>query len=121
MLYCYYHLISKKYNLKKKMITTRESINYQYSLIFGYHSPNESNISVGDIISPGMLSEGLIKVIRVVILRIYFLEKKVAYEIIKLIIEEAVVHMIVKFFWGEIVDYFIKYGRKKFIIIGGLI
>ncbi|MFX1394523.1 MAG: hypothetical protein ACFFAH_13235 [Promethearchaeota archaeon] len=36
------------------MITTRESINYQFSLIFGYSSPNE--LIVGDIIGPGKLT-----------------------------------------------------------------
>ncbi|MHA1459431.1 MAG: hypothetical protein ACTSQR_07205, partial [Promethearchaeota archaeon] len=38
------------------MITTRESINYQFSLIFGYSSPDE--IVVGDVIGPGKLTKG---------------------------------------------------------------
>ena len=37
------------------MITTREAINYQFSLIFGYSSPN--NIIVGDVIGPGKLTK----------------------------------------------------------------
>ncbi|MFW9970490.1 MAG: hypothetical protein ACFFDF_09840 [Candidatus Odinarchaeota archaeon] len=37
------------------MITTREFISYQYSLIFGYSSPNE--VVVGDIIGPGRLTK----------------------------------------------------------------
>jgi len=36
------------------MITTRESINYQYSIIFGYSSPND--IIVGDVIGPSKLT-----------------------------------------------------------------
>ncbi len=36
------------------MITTRESINYQFSLIFGYSSPND--VVVGDVIGPGRLT-----------------------------------------------------------------
>ncbi|MFX0106221.1 MAG: hypothetical protein ACFE75_12140 [Candidatus Hodarchaeota archaeon] len=36
------------------MITTRESISYQYSLIFGYSSP--SDVIVGDVIGPGRLT-----------------------------------------------------------------
>ena len=36
------------------MITTRESINYQFSLIFGYSSPKE--IITGDVIGPGRLT-----------------------------------------------------------------
>ncbi|MFO7795978.1 MAG: hypothetical protein R6W84_07475 [Promethearchaeia archaeon] len=42
------------------MITTRESINYQFSLIYGYSSPNHENLMVGDIISPGNLTKNLI-------------------------------------------------------------
>lgn len=38
------------------MITTRESINYQFSLIFGYSSPQE--IIVGNILGPGKLTRG---------------------------------------------------------------
>jgi hypothetical protein len=38
------------------MITTRESINYQFSLIFGYSSPND--VIVGDVIGPGKLTKG---------------------------------------------------------------
>ncbi len=37
------------------MITTRDAINYQFSLIFGYSSPN--NLIVGDIIGPGKLTK----------------------------------------------------------------
>ncbi|TFG28403.1 MAG: hypothetical protein EU532_05375 [Promethearchaeota archaeon] len=41
------------------MITTRESINYQFSLIFGYSSPND--IVVGDVIGPGKLTKEKVK------------------------------------------------------------
>jgi hypothetical protein len=36
------------------MITTRESINYQFSLIFGYSSPND--LITGNVIGPGKLT-----------------------------------------------------------------
>ena len=36
------------------MITTRESISYQFSLIFGYSSPND--VIAGDVIGPGRLT-----------------------------------------------------------------
>jgi hypothetical protein len=36
------------------MITTRESINYQFSLIFGYSSPSE--LITGDVVGPGRLT-----------------------------------------------------------------
>ena len=38
------------------MITTREAINYQFSLIFGYSSPKSDELTVGDIIGPGNLT-----------------------------------------------------------------
>jgi len=37
------------------MITTRESINYQFSLIFGYSSPTD--LITGDVIGPGRLTK----------------------------------------------------------------
>jgi len=37
------------------MITTRESINYQFSLIFGYSSPTD--LIVGDVVGPGKLTK----------------------------------------------------------------
>ena len=36
------------------MITTRESISYQFSIIFGYSSPND--VIAGDVIGPGRLT-----------------------------------------------------------------
>ncbi len=39
----------------KIMITTRESINYQFSLIFGYSSPTD--LIVGDVVGPGKLTK----------------------------------------------------------------
>ncbi|MBK5134053.1 hypothetical protein JJE00_06460, partial [Candidatus Bathyarchaeota archaeon] len=39
----------------KIMITTRESINYQFSLIFGYSSPTD--LIVGHVIGPGKLTK----------------------------------------------------------------
>ncbi|MBN1800722.1 MAG: hypothetical protein JW891_04405 [Candidatus Lokiarchaeota archaeon] len=38
------------------MITTREAINYQYSIIFGYISSKNDEITVGDVIGPGNLT-----------------------------------------------------------------
>ena len=40
------------------MITTRDSIKYQFSLIFGYSSPKD--LVVGDIIGPRKLTRKLI-------------------------------------------------------------
>ena len=53
------------------MITTRESINYQYSLVFGYQSPHGKKISVGDIISPGLLTEDLVKELSIDVIKFF--------------------------------------------------
>lgn len=66
-------------------------------------------------------TEGLLKVISVLILPLYFLEKGISPDVLTLVIGIAATPMIVKFFWGGIVDSFIQRGRKIFIIIGGLI
>jgi len=66
-------------------------------------------------------TEGIIKVISVLILPLYLLEKGVSPDIATLAIGISATPMIVKFFWGGIVDSFIQRGRKVFIIIGGLI
>ena len=66
-------------------------------------------------------SEGLTKVISTLILPLYFLEKGIAPELITIVIGIGAVPMIVKFIWGGIADYFIKIGRRKFILLGGLL
>jgi len=66
-------------------------------------------------------TEGLLKVISVLILPLYFLEKGISPDVLTLVIGIAATPMIVKFFWGGIVDSFIQRGRKIFIIIGGII
>ncbi|MBD3255966.1 MAG: hypothetical protein GF383_12800, partial [Candidatus Lokiarchaeota archaeon] len=42
------------------MITTKDYINYQFSLIFG-HSSSRENITVGDIVGPGNLTKQKVK------------------------------------------------------------
>ena len=43
------------------MITTREAINYQFSVIFGYSSPKDDDLIVGDVIGPGHLTKEKVK------------------------------------------------------------
>ena len=43
------------------MITTREAINYQFSIIFGYSSPKDDDLIVGDVIGPGNLTREKVK------------------------------------------------------------
>ena len=64
---------------------------------------------------------GLNDIIGVLILPLYFLEQGISPELITLVIGITIVPMIIKFLWGSIVDYFIRFGRKPFIIFGGLI
>ncbi|TFF99216.1 MAG: hypothetical protein EU540_07055 [Promethearchaeota archaeon] len=51
------------------MITTRESINYQFSLIFGYSSPND--LIAGDIIGPGKLTKERVKALSIDVLKFF--------------------------------------------------
>ena len=65
-------------------------------------------------------SEGLLKAVAVVIFPIYLIEKNVSPEVITIVIGIGAIPVVIKFFWGGIVDYFIRFGRKIFIIIGGI-
>lgn len=55
------------------------------------------------------------------IVPMYLLDSGYSYSIITLISGVALIPWILKFIWGGFVDYFIKYGRKIFIIIGTII
>lgn len=66
-------------------------------------------------------SEGLLKSISIVILPIYLLDEGISPELITIILGIIFIPMIIKFLWGGIVDYFIKLGRKRFILIGGFL
>ncbi len=64
---------------------------------------------------------GLNNIIGVLILPLYFLEQEISPELITFVISITIVPMIIKFVWGGIADHFIRFGRKPFIIFGGLI
>ena len=64
---------------------------------------------------------GLNDIICVLILPLYFLEQGIHPELITLVIGITIIPMVIKFVWGGISDYFIRFGRKPFIIFGGLI
>ncbi|MHA1150308.1 MAG: hypothetical protein ACTSR8_18940 [Promethearchaeota archaeon] len=51
-------------------ITTRESINYQFSLIFGYSSPNDDLI-VGDVVGPGRLTREKVNELSVSVIKFF--------------------------------------------------
>ena len=66
-------------------------------------------------------SEGLILSLSTVILIIYFTQKDISIATATLVGGIAYIPWMLKFVFGPITDYFIKYGRKPFITIGGII
>lgn len=66
-------------------------------------------------------SEGIIMAIGFVIIPVYFVEKGLSLELAGLVIGVITIPVTIKFIWGGIVDYFIRFGRKLFIILGGLL
>lgn len=66
-------------------------------------------------------SEGLISAIALVIVLIYLVEKGFSEPVATLVIGVIMIPWMIKFVFGGIVDYFIRFGRKRFILIGGLL
>ena len=55
------------------------------------------------------------------IVPMYLIDKGVPLPILTLVSGIAGIPWLTKFVWGGIVDYFIRYGRKRFIILGGML
>ena len=55
------------------------------------------------------------------ILPLYFLDQGISPALITVLISIVSIPLFIKFVWGGIVDYFIRFGRKPFIISGGLL
>jgi len=66
-------------------------------------------------------AEGLMIAITTVVTSLYLREQGVSIPITTLIVGIVNIPWILKFIWGPIVDYFIKFGRKTFIIFGGIL
>ena len=66
-------------------------------------------------------SEGLEYAIATVIIPIYFLEKGISLPMTTLISGIVMTPWMIKFIFGGVVDFFIRFGRKFFIITGGII
>ncbi len=67
-------------------------------------------------------SEGIELALATVIIPIYLhVEKGVSLPLTTLIAGLVMVPWVLKFIWGGIVDYFIKFGRKQFILFGGFL
>jgi MFS family permease len=67
-------------------------------------------------------TEGIEFALATIIIPIYLnVEKGFPISITTLIAGIVMIPWTLKFIWGGIVDHFIRYGRKKFILIGGLL
>lgn len=66
-------------------------------------------------------SQGVIYGLATVILPVYFNEKGIPYSVTTAIIALAYIPWVVKFIFGGLADYFILSGRRKFIVLGGVI
>jgi PAT family beta-lactamase induction signal transducer AmpG len=64
-------------------------------------------------------SEGIMIAITTVATSLYLREKAVSIPVTTLIVGIVNIPWMLKFFWGPIIDYFIRFGRKTFIILGG--
>jgi len=65
-------------------------------------------------------SEGFKWSIAIVILPIYFDDIGISPTILGIIVSIVTLPMVIKFIFGGLIDHYIKYGRKIFVIIGGL-
>ena len=66
-------------------------------------------------------SEGLILSLTTVILVLFFTEKQISLSLITLVGGITTLPWAIKFVFGPTIDFFGKYGRKPFIILGGTI
>lgn len=66
-------------------------------------------------------SEGLIFALTTILIVLYFTEKNIPFSITTLVAGISAVPWVMKFVFGPTVDFFGKYGRKNFIILGGII
>ncbi len=64
-------------------------------------------------------SEGLMIAITTVATSLYLREKAVSIPITTLIVGIVNIPWMLKFVWGPVIDYFRRFGRKTFIILGG--
>jgi MFS family permease len=63
-------------------------------------------------------AEGIYYTVLIIITPLYLLDKDISLPIITLIIGIGNLPWALKFFWGGIIDFYYKYGRKKYSIIG---
>jgi MFS family permease len=66
-------------------------------------------------------TEGLFTAVAFVLIPVYFVERGLTIEIATFAIGIAMIPSTLKFFQGGIVDYFQQYGKKIFILLGGVL
>ncbi len=66
-------------------------------------------------------AEGLYQIMLVVIVPLYLFDKNVSIPIITLVMAIGELPWGLKFIWGGIIDFYHKFGRKKFTILGTII
>jgi len=82
---------------------------------------NESKFFKYFLFSSLYFAFGLNAVFLSLILPLYLLDVKISPELITIVISIMTLPMYIKFVWGGIIDYFIRFGRKPFIVYGGLL
>lgn len=65
-------------------------------------------------------TQGIILAIGQLIIPVYLIEKGFPLPLITIIVGIILIPWSIKFFWGAFIDYFILFGRKIFVIIGGI-
>lgn len=81
---------------------------------------NKSNYLKYFLFSTLYLSEGMLWATSVIIMPVYLINEGISVPITTLVIGIIMTPVIIKFFWGGLVDYFIRVGRRNFILIGGI-
>jgi MFS family permease len=66
-------------------------------------------------------AEGLQSALATIVIPIYLLDKGLSLPLVTLVAGAAMVPWYLKFVFGPITDHFYKYGKKPFIIVGGLL
>ena len=66
------------------------------------------------------IPKGIQLAISLIIIPIYLFEKGIPLHITTLIVGIVIIPWVIKFIWGWVVDYYIQFGRKQFILIGGI-
>jgi PAT family beta-lactamase induction signal transducer AmpG len=64
------------------------------------------------------LAEGLYQTMLILVTPLYLLEKNIPIPIITIVIGIGELPWALKFVWGGVIDFYHKYGRKKFTIFG---